>query len=345
LLSIVELTTHRFNANFILFSNILKRILITGVNGFLGRHLVDALIKDLEENYSQPFSIIGIDNGITSIEKIKHEKVKLIQQDLIGFPFDTLEKCDLIIHMAGLASPVHYMKSPLKTIDVHTVVTRSLLDICVSWGSKFVFFSSSEIYGQPPSSFIPTPEEFNGNVSCQGPRSCYDESKRLGETLCYVYNKYYGIHTNIIRPFNIYGPGMSKYDYRMIPNMIRNYINDRPIEIFSTGKQTRTYCYYSDAIDAILKVINSGYMGETYNIGNDNPELSALDLIDIFSSVIGEKIDYKLVSYPDTYPQDEPSRRLPSIQKIKRDLSYYPKISIEEGLLRTYNLLKDDFKD
>ncbi len=323
----------------------MKRILITGINGFLGRHLVDALIKDLEENYNQPFSIVGIDNGITSMEKIKNDKVKLIQQDLIGFPFDSLEKCDLIIHMAGLASPVHYMKSPLKTIDVHTVVTRSLLDISKDWCSKFVFFSSSEIYGQPPSSCMPTPEEFNGNVSCQGPRSCYDESKRLGETLCYVYNKYYNIHTNVIRPFNIYGPGMSKYDCRMIPNMIRNYINNRPIEVFSTGRQTRTYCYFTDAIDAILKVIKGGRSGETYNIGNDNPEVSALELIDIFSLTIGEKVKYKLVEYPDSYPQDEPNRRLPSLKKIKNELFYHPKISLENGLLKTYELLKTDFKD
>ena len=323
----------------------MKRILITGINGFLGRHLVKALLKDLDENYQQPYSIIGIDNGITSIERIENNNVKLIQKDLIGYPFISLPRCDLVIHMAGLASPVHYMKSPLETIDVSTIVTRSLLDLCKDWSSKFVFFSSSEIYGNPPPSCIPTPEEFKGNVSCQGPRACYDESKRLGETLCYVYHKYYDVNTNIIRPFNIYGPGMSKYDCRMIPNMIRNFINNRPIEVFSTGKQTRTYCYYSDAIDGILKVIKSGSNGETYNIGNDNPEISALDLINIFSSVIGEKLNYKLVEYPDTYPQDEPSRRLPSIQKIKTELSYYPNISLEEGLLETYKLVNADFKD
>jgi len=323
----------------------LKRILITGINGFLGRHLVDALIKDLDKNYYQGYSIVGIDNGITSVDKIKNQKVTLVEANLIGFPFDSLEKFDLIIHMAGLASPVHYMKSPLETIDVHTVVTRSLLEMCRVWGSKFIFFSSSEIYGDPPSSYIPTTEEFKGYVSCQGPRSCYDESKRLGETLCYIYNKYYNIHTNIIRPFNIYGPGMSKYDFRMIPNMIRNYVNNRPIEVFSNGRQTRTYCYFTDAIDGICKVINRGRSGETYNIGNDNPELSALDLVDIFSSVIGKKVNYNLVDYPNSYPQDEPSRRLPSLQKIKSELSYEPKISIHEGLHNTYELVKNDFKD
>ncbi len=323
----------------------MKRILITGVNGFLGRHLVDALIKDFDENYHQPYSIIGIDNGITSIETIKHKKVELIQEDLIGFPFDSLDKCDLIIHMAALAGPVHYMKSPLEAIDVATVVTRSLLDICKDWNGKFVFFSSSEIYGNPPPSCIPTHEEFQGNISSQGPRSCYAESKRLGETLCYIYNKYYDVHTNILRPFNIYGPGMSKFDCRMIPTMIGNYVNNRPIGVFSNGKQTRTYCYYTDAIDGILKVIKSGRSGETYNIGNDNPEVSALDLIDIFSSVINEKVKFNLVEYPDSYPQDEPNRRLPSLHKIKSDLFYNPTISLEEGLLKTYNLVKDDFKD
>ena len=323
----------------------MKRILITGVNGFLGRHLVEALIKDMDENSNEKFSIVGIDNGITSLERINNEKVNLIQEDLIGFSFNKLEKFDIVIHMAGLASPVHYMRFPLETIDVHTVVTRSLLDICKDWGSKFIFFSSSEVYGDPPSSCIPTSEEFKGNVSCQGPRSCYDESKRLGETLCYVYNNYYDVHTNIIRPFNIYGPGMSKYDCRMIPNMIRNYINNRPIEVFSNGLQTRTYCYFTDAIEGIMKIIKSGISGETYNVGNDSPELSALDLINIFSSVIGEKVDFKLVEYPDSYPQDEPNRRLPSLKKIRKELSYSPKTTIEEGLLMTYQLLKDKFKD
>ena len=323
----------------------MKRILITGINGFLGRHLVDALLKDFDKNNQQDFIIIGIDNGITSSERIKDDKVILIQKDLIGFPFYSLDKCDLIIHMAGLASPVHYMKSPLQTIDVSTLVTRSLLDLSKAWGSKFIFFSSSEIYGNPPSSSLPTTEEFKGNVSCQGPRACYDESKRLGETLCYVYNKYYNVHTNIIRPFNIYGPGMSKYDCRMIPNMMRNYINDLPIKVFSNGQQTRTYCYYSDAIDGILRVIKSAPAGETYNIGNDYPEVSALGLIEVFSSVVGEKVNYKLVDYPDSYPQDEPSRRLPSLEKIKKELNYKPMITIKNGLFKTYQILKDEFKD
>ena len=323
----------------------MKRILITGINGFLGRHLVDALINNLETKDNDIVSIVGIDNGITSLAKVSNNKIKIYNDDLIGFPFDSLEKCELIIHMAGLASPVHYMKSPLKTIDVHTLVTRSLLEISREWGSKFVFFSSSEIYGDPPEAFIPTSEEYRGNVSCQGPRSCYDESKRLGETLCYVFHKYYDVNTNIIRPFNIYGPGMSKNDCRMIPNLLNSYINNRPIQIYSTGNQTRTYCYISDAIDGILRVISHGLNGHTYNIGNDYPELSALDLIKIFSSVIGEEVNYELVPYPDSYPQDEPQRRLPSLEKIKKELSYNPRISIEEGILKTFRLVKDDFND
>jgi len=126
----------------------------------------------------------------------------------------------------------------------------------------------------------------------------------------------------------------------MIPNMIRNHINKIPIDVFSTGQQTRTYCYYTDAIDGILKVIKRAPSGETYNIGNDNPELSVLDLIDVFSSAIGEKIDFKLTEYPDFYPQDEPKRRIPSLAKIKTDLLYKPNISIEEGLLKTYQIVK-----
>ena len=127
------------------------------------------------------------------------------------------------------------MKQPIKTLDVAIDGTRNLLDIARKNNAKFIFFSSSEIYGDPDKHNVPTKESYRGNVSSMGPRACYDESKRLGETLCYIYNNYYNINTNIIRPFNIYGPGMSKYDCRMIPSMIRSHVNNRPIEVFSTA--------------------------------------------------------------------------------------------------------------
>ena len=128
-------------------------------------------------------------------------------------------------------SPVQYKKYPLETIDVAVDVTRSLLECALIWRSKLTFFSSSEIYGDPSPEFVPTPESFRGNVACQGPRACYDESKRLGETLCYVFASNYNLHTNIIRPFNVYGPGMSKHDYRLIPNLMRAAKENQTIKV------------------------------------------------------------------------------------------------------------------
>ncbi len=316
----------------------MKKILITGINGFLGKHLLDNLLDNI--NFSDIDQIVGIDNFISSKREEKYidnSKYYFIESDLIRFDFNELDKFDTVIHLASLASPVYYKKYPLETIDIGTTVTRKLLERCKEWNAKFIFFSSSEIYGNPPSKNIPTSEDFKGYVSCQGPRSCYDESKRLGETLCYVYNKKYNINTKIIRPFNIYGPGMSiNSDYRMIPNIIKAALRKQPVNIYGTGKQTRTFCYFTDAIDGILKVITNGDFGETYNIGNDKPEISMIDLVKLFGKTINSEISYKLIPYPEYYPDDEPIRRLASIKKARENLNFHPKVNLEAGLTKTW---------
>ena len=199
----------------------MKKILITGINGFLGKHLLDKFLDNT--SFSDIDQIVGIDNFISSKREEKYTnsvKYNFIESDLIKFDFNKLENFDTVIHLASLASPVYYKKYPLETIDIGTTVTRKLLEKCKEWNATFIFFSSSEIYGNPSSENIPTPEDFKGYVSCQGPRSCYDESKRLGETLCYVYNKKYNVNTKVIRPFNIYGPGMSvSYTHLTLPTI------------------------------------------------------------------------------------------------------------------------------
>ena len=177
----------------------MKKILITGINGFLGKHLLDKLLNNI--HFADIDKIVGIDNFISS-KKNEHyknnDRYKFIEANLITFNLNSLNSFDTVIHLASLASPVYYKKFPLETIDIGTNVTRNLLEKCKEWNSRFIFFSSSEIYGNPPSENIPTPEDFKGYVSCQGPRSCYDESKRLGETLCYVYNKKYNVINKIL---------------------------------------------------------------------------------------------------------------------------------------------------
>tara|TARA_Y100001968_G_C19403466_1_gene742322 strand:- start:419 stop:1387 length:969 start_codon:yes stop_codon:yes gene_type:complete len=316
----------------------MKKILITGINGFLGKHLLDKLIDNI--SFFQIEHIVGIDNFISSKKEQEYKDnitYNFIEADLIKFDLNKLDKFDTVIHLASLASPVYYNKYPLETIDIGTTVTRNLLEKCIDWDAEFVFFSSSEIYGNPTSDNIPTPENFKGYVSCQGPRSCYNESKRLGETLCYIYNKKFNINTKIIRPFNIYGPCMSiERDYRMVPNLIKSALKRQSVKIYGTGKQTRTFCYYTDAIEGIIKVLKNGDCGETYNIGNDKPEISMIDLVKLFRKTIDIDLSYELTPYPDYYPNDEPIRRLASIEKARENLNFHPKVTLEDGLSKTW---------
>ena len=160
---------------------------------------------------------------------------------------------------------------------------------------SFIFFSSSEIYGNPPSENIPTPEDFKGYVSCQGPRSCYDESKRVGETLCYIYHTSEGTHTNTIRPFNVFGPGMQETDYRVLPNFANRIKAGLPLNVYGDGSQTRTFCYITDAIVGFLLVILKGVQGEAYNIGNPTPEVSMVELVKTLQRISESKITYNLI--------------------------------------------------
>ena len=320
-----------------------KSFLITGCDGFLGKSLIYKLCKIIEaeipENNKELHpTIFAIDNGITSNKtgRIKKHYLQYLDANLIRFPFSDLPPQDYIVHLAGLASPVQYKKYPLETIDVAVNVTRSLLECALIWRSKLTFFSSSEIYGDPSPEFVPTPESFRGNVACQGPRACYDESKRLGETLCYVFASNYNLHTNIIRPFNVYGPGMSKHDYRLIPNLMRAAKEKQNIKVYGDGKQTRSFCYLDDAIDGSLECILKGKSGATYNIGNPTPEISINDLVDCFNQSTKNNVGIEHVPYPAHYPGDEPMRRCPDISRAIVELHFRPNIPLMKGLIKTW---------
>jgi UDP-glucuronate decarboxylase len=198
----------------------------------------------------------------------------------------------------------------------------------------FLFFSSSEIYGDPDPKHVPTPESYRGNVSCLGPRACYDESKRLGETLCLIFHELYGVPTRMVRPFNVYGPGMQETDYRVLPNFGSRIIGKRPLLIYGTGQQTRTFCYVTDAITGFMKALLNGSPGQAYNIGNPVPEISMLELAKALERVVGRGLEVQLIEYPDSYPADEPQRRCPDISKAALQLSYKPVVGLDEGLKR-----------
>ena len=314
-----------------------KRILLTGGRGFLGRYFMEIFNQINNKKLEEKMKVIVLDNLITAgkegSEIPNYENIEFINHDVIKkFKYD--KKIDFIIHAAGIASPYYYRAFPLETLKVAIDGTENMLELAESNSAKITFFSSSEIYGDPDSKNIPTKESYKGNVSCTGPRACYDESKRVGETLCNIFHNLRGVHTNTIRPFNVYGPGMQETDYRVLPNFTSRIKAGIPLQIYGTGNQTRTFCYVTDAMEGFIRVILGGVPGESYNIGNPNPEISVLDLIKIMETVSGKEIQYNVVDYPDSYPADEPTRRCPDIYKAKIQLNYEPKIDINEGLKR-----------
>jgi len=204
----------------------------------------------------------------------------------------------------------------------------------------FLFFSTSEIYGDPEPTEIPTPETYRGRVSCIGPRACYDESKRYGETLCVVFAGEYGVPVGIARPFNNYGPGLKITDRRVLPDFARDVLAGRDIRMFSSGAPTRTFCYVADAVAGYFKVLLRGKPGEAYNIGVEEPEISISDLAQRVADLARDLFGYKgrvvLETSTDAdYLVDNPNRRCPSVRKAREELGYCPQIPLEEGLRRT----------
>jgi len=319
-----------------------KNILITGGSGFIGKYILQVLI-DLRNQYNIDFSIYSIDNFITSdntfVDYFTNQNVNFMSHD-INQELEIDVNFDYLVSLAGIASPYYYNAHPLQTLDVSINGLKNMFKLKQNKDSKFIFFSSSEIYGDPPADQIPTKETYRGNVTSVGPRSCYDESKRVGETICYINSTYLGKKTAIIRPFNIFGPGMLIKDYRIIPNLTRSLILKEELNIYDRGYQTRTYCYITDAINGFLRVIFKDEKFGIYNIGNDQNEISVIELVEIAEKVMSTKINYKITPYPKEYPADQPQRRCPDISNAKKNLNYEPKVSLQEGLKRHFDFSK-----
>jgi len=317
-----------------------KTILITGGAGFLGKYFL-AVFHHLNRHVlSRPCRVISVDNYITgdrdpSFEFYGNEHILDVWAD-VCHPLPVRERVDYIIHAAGLASPVYYQQFPLETIDSAVVGTKNLLELARRNPVKgFLFFSSSEIYGDPDPSVIPIPETYCGNVSSIGPRACYDESKRLAETICTIYHQRYDIPTKIVRPFNVFGPGMKHNDRRVVPMFVFKMLNGESLPVHGDGHQTRTFCYISDAIAGFLKALLRGSPGGVYNIGNSENEMPMRDLAALVTSFANRKTGFACVPYPPTYPGGEPQRRCPDIAKARAELGYEPQVSVHEGLERT----------
>jgi len=324
-----------------------KTLLISGGGGFLGRYIIGTVHVLNDKFFKKPCTVICIDNFITGTKKrifADSDDIKVLEQDITK-SFQVDSQVDYIIHAAGLASPVYYRKYPIETIEAAIFGAKNLLELARAKKVKgFLFFSSSEIYGDPDPNFIPTPETYRGNVSCIGSRACYDESKRLGETLCMVYYDMYGVPVNIVRPFNVFGPGMRPDDYRVIPMFLSRALAGKPLPVHDEGNQTRTFCYIADAVVGFMKVLLSPKKGEVYNVGNDENEINMMSLAQVVSEFFKNKIAINKIDYPATYPKDEPRRRAPDLTKIRTHLSYKPEVNLQQGLQRTIRWFRSEIK-
>ena len=326
-------------------------ILLTGGAGFLGYYLINFLTHANNTVLKKKCRVICLDNFIRGVPPWlaafgQSGAIRTVKADITKFDPSSLGDIDYIIHAASIASPTFYRKYPIETMDANVIGLRILLDhAAVKMQSprplkSFLFFSSSEIYGDPLPEFIPTKEDFRGLVSCTGPRACYDESKRYGETLCVNFHQSRGVPVKIARPFNNYGPGLSIDDRRVIPDFCKNILNRQDIVMLSDGSPTRTFCYIADAITGYLLALLSNHNGESFNIGIETPEISmrnmALTLLKVAERELGIG-GLKLItgtSEDKNYLVDNPDRRCPSIEKARRLLGYDPKVSLEEGLRR-----------
>lgn len=316
-----------------------KTVLISGGSGFLGSYFLAVLARLNACVFRKPCKVITLDNYVTGTRKnplgeIADTHFTFLKGDICA-PFRLKEPVDYMIHMAGIASPVFYIKYPLETIHTATVGTENLLKLAHEKKSKkFLFFSSSEIYGDPAPEFVPTPETYRGNVSSTGPRACYDESKRLGETLCMTYNLLHKVPVAIVRPFNVYGPGMKSNDRRVIPQFLSCAFAGKPLPIHGSGLQTRSYCYTTDALIGFFKALLSPRTREVYNVGSHEGEINLVDLVEVIAKLLGKKVAITKIPYPPDYPSDEPTRRCPDIRKAKKELRYIPKVDLQSGLRR-----------
>jgi len=313
-----------------------KTVLISGGAGFLGRYFL-AFFRHLNASVlKEKVRVISVDNYITgSQETGEHDpNISHVWADVVH-PLPVREDIHYIIHAAGIASPVYYMKYPLETIESAVTGVKNLLELArKNKGLEgFLFFSSSEIYGDPSPMAVPTPETYHGYVSSVGPRACYDESKRLGETITTIYHQLYKVPTVVVRPFNVYGPGMGHADRRVIPMFAYQALNKNPIPVHGDGRQTRTFCYISDAITGFLQVLLNGKRGEAYNIGNPDSEIAMKDLAQVFTELV-PGASFQTISYPDTYPAGEPQRRCPDLRKARSHVGYSHSVGLRDGLKR-----------
>ncbi|MBI2036487.1 SDR family oxidoreductase [Candidatus Microgenomates bacterium] len=322
----------------------MQTVLVAGGGGFIGSHLCGALVAD-------GYRVMAVDNFITGNKKnieplLNNKQFVLIEDDIINENsrlrqgFGGQAKLNYIFHLASPASPNKksprsYISHPIETMLANSLGTKNLLDLAGEHGAAFLYASSSEVYGDPLVS--PQNEDYFGNVNSIGPRSVYDEGKRFSEAMTMAYSRTHNVNVRIVRIFNTYGPKMAADDGRVVSNFITQALENKPITIYGSGSQTRSFCYIDDMVDGLIKAMFSDKSrGEVINLGNPQ-ELPIIELAKLIKKLTNSQSEL----IHGELPQDDPQKRKPDITRAKRLLSFLPKVPIEEGLAKTIQYFKE----
>lgn len=311
------------------------RVLITGGAGFIGSHLCDLLL-------AQGHQVIAMDNLITgstrNVAHLRdHEAFTLMRHDVVE-TIDVPGPLDAVLHLASLPSPVDYLEMPIKTLKVGALGTHNALGLAKAKGARFLLASTSEVYGDPL--VHPQPETYWGNVNPVGPRGVYDESKRFAEAMTMAYHRTHGLETRIARIFNTYGPRMRLNDGRVVPNFVRQALADEPLTVYDDGSRTRSFCYVSDLVDGLNRLLLSDEVLPV-NLGNPQ-ELTILEFAKRVVAAARSASPITCVAPRDMLrTRDDPQTRRPDITKARRVLGWEPKVTLDEGLARTVAWFRD----
>ncbi len=309
------------------------RVLITGGAGFLGSHLCDRFL-------AEGHTVIAMDNLITGkTANIEHlagrDNFLFVKHDVTNYIY--IEgPLDAVLHFASPASPIDYLELPIPTLKVGALGTHKALGLAKAKGARFLLASTSEVYGDPL--VHPQTEDYWGNVNPVGPRGVYDEAKRFAEAMTMAYQRYHQVDTRIIRIFNTYGPRMRLEDGRVVPNFIAQALRGEPLTVYGDGSQTRSFCYVSDLVDGIYRLLLSNEL-EPVNIGNP-VEMTILDFAKAIIELTGSRSEIVFIQPTDMRIQDDPKVRQPDISKARRILNWEPKVSLHDGLKETIAYFK-----
>ena len=318
-----------------------KTILVTGGAGFLASYIIKSLIKANEVNNLR-LKVICLVRNLNNLDRLNHlrdnSNLSIIKHDVTNPDFKSLTRSDFVIHSASNASPKYFGVDPVGTLLANSFGTQNMLDYSLkSKAHKFLFFSSSEVYGDPVNKVDLIKEVDYGYLDPMQVRSCYAESKRVGETMCSAWSSQHGLHTSVVRPFHTYGPSMLLDDGRVFADLVSNVLNEKQITLKSDGSSIRAFCYVRDSIEGIFRVLFNGKNSEAYNVGNPSQEISMKDLALTLCRIFPEKnltLEFDLDLDNTKYIKSEVNRSSPDITKV-RSLGWNPQVNIEDGFKRT----------